>query len=157
MDILIIDWDSSIEIDSNVKYSGTLSTASAYILQELITNRNPCIECLPIDDCISLMKMILLEIIPKVFREAISSKVRQGSISGILGVYCQIRTYFKNKQPILLQVIDFLESNRRNLNEERLNYFIDQCLENRQCLFQLENEQTNLIYFHDLLREIFPS
>ena len=95
LEILLIDWDSSVEIDSNVKYSGTLSTASTFILENLANNENSSIKCLPIDDCISLLKMILIEIIPKCFREAILLKVRQGSLSGILGVYNQIRSYFK--------------------------------------------------------------
>ena len=157
LEILLIDWHSSMEIDSNVKYSGTLSTASTFILQILANNTNSSIECLPIDDCISLMKMILLEIIPKVFREAVSSEVRQGSISGILAVYNAIRKHFRDKQPILLQVIDLLEKYRRNLNEKKLNYFIDQCLENRRCLFELENQETDVNYFNELSRQIFSS
>jgi len=61
-DILLIDWNSSIEIGLNVKYNGALSTASNFILHELAKNT---IQCFPTDDCISFMKMILLEIIPK--------------------------------------------------------------------------------------------
>jgi uncharacterized protein YutD len=57
--------------------------------------------------------MILLEIIPKGYREALSSEVQQGSISEILLVYDEIRTDFQNKQLILLEVIDFLEKHRR--------------------------------------------
>ncbi len=155
--ILLIDWYSSMEIGSNVKYSGTLSTASSFILEELTNNRNSSIECLPIDDCILLMKMIFLEIIPKSFREALSSEIRQGSFSGILAVHRKIKRECKDKQSILLEVIDLLEKHRRSLNDEKLNYFIDQCLENRRCLFELENQQTDVNYFKDSAREIFSS
>ncbi len=145
-DIWLIDWHSAIEIGSNVKYSGTLSTASNFILQELSKNSNGIIQSLPIDDVISLMKMILLEIIPKDFKDAISSEVRQGSYSGILTVYSQINPYFKNKQLIILKIIDLLEKNRQSLNKKELNYFIDQCLENHRCfiLFLVEKSLTNL-------------
>jgi len=146
-----------MEIGSNVKYSGTLSKASSFILEELRNNRNSSIECLPIDDSISLMKMIFLKIIPKSFREALSSEVRQGSFSGILAVYRKIKREWKDKQSILLEVIDLLEKHCRSLNDEKLNYFIDQCLENRRCLFELENQQTDMNYFNDLARQIFSS
>ena len=70
-----------------MKYSGALSTTSTFNLENLANNKHSSIKYLPINDCISLIKMTLLEIIPKSFRESVSSEVRQGSISGIPGVY----------------------------------------------------------------------
>jgi hypothetical protein len=70
------------------------------------------------------MKTILLEIIPKNFKHAVSSEVRQGSYTGITSVYNQINRYFKNKKSALLEVIDLLEKHRRSLNNEKLNYLL---------------------------------
>ncbi|CAF4504298.1 unnamed protein product, partial [Rotaria sp. Silwood2] len=156
-EILLIDWGSSIKIGCKVKYNGTLSTASTYILKELSNNRNRSIEYLRIDDCISFMKMILLEIISEKYKKAISSKVQQGSLTGIIVVYDQIKDSFKTKQPIIMKVIEFLEKYRSILNDEKLNSYIDQCINHRHCLIQLENEQINIDYFNDLERNIFSS
>ncbi|CAM4901408.1 unnamed protein product [Rotaria socialis] len=156
-EILLIDWQSSMEFGSTMKYNGTLSTASKFILEELVKNRDSSLECLPVDDCVSFMKMILLELIAEPFKEAPSSEVQQGSFSGILGVYCQMKKSWKKKPPILFEVIDFLEKHRQHFNEDKLNAFLDQCLENRQSLFQLDNQQTDDNYFNQLTRQIFPS
>ncbi|CAF3506659.1 unnamed protein product [Rotaria socialis] len=156
-EILLIDWQSSMEFGSTMKYNGTLSTASKFILEELAKNRDSSLECLPVDDCVSFMKMILLELIAEPFKEALSSEVQQGSFSGILGVYCQMKKSWKKKPPILFEVIDFLEKHRQHFNEDKLNAFLDQCLENRQSLFQLDNQQTDDNYFNQLTRQIFPS
>ncbi|UJR17179.1 hypothetical protein I4U23_004075 [Adineta vaga] len=156
-EILLIDWHSAIEIGSNVKYSGTLSTASNFILDKLSKNSNETIQSLPIDDIISLMKMILLEIIPKGFKKNILSEVRQHSYTGIRCIYDEMNDYFKNKQFITLQIINLLEKHRESLPKERLNYFIDKCVEKYQCLLELENQQIDVNYFHDLIKEIFPS
>ncbi|CAF3396275.1 unnamed protein product [Rotaria socialis] len=156
-EILLIDWQSSMEFGSTMKYNGTLSTASKFILEELAKNRDSSLECLPVDDCVSFMKMILLELIAEPFKVALSSEVQQGSYSGILGVYCQMKKSWKKKPPILFEVIDFLEKHRQHFNEDKLNAFLDQCLENRQSLFQLDNQQTDDNYFNQLTRQIFPS
>lgn len=49
-EILLIDWHSSIKIGSNLKYSGTLSTALTFIVYELANDTNTTIQCYPIDD-----------------------------------------------------------------------------------------------------------
>ncbi|CAF2084397.1 unnamed protein product [Rotaria magnacalcarata] len=156
-EILLIDWQSSMEFGSTMKYNGTLSTASKFILEELAKNRNSSLECLPVDDCVSFMKMILLELIAESFKKALSSEVQQGSFSGILLVYYEMKKSWKKKPPILFEVIDFLEKHRQHFNEDKLNAFLDQCLENRQSLFQLDNQQTDDNYFNQLTRQIFPS
>ncbi|CAF3161062.1 unnamed protein product [Rotaria sp. Silwood2] len=101
--------------------------------------------------------MILLEIISEKYKKAISSKVQQGSLTGIIVVYDQIKDSFKTKQPIIMKVIEFLEKYRSILNDEKLNSYIDQCINHRHCLIQLENEQINIDYFNDLERNIFSS
>ncbi len=146
-----------MKIGSNVTYSGTLSTASNFILEELTNNPNSLIECLPTDDAISLMKMILLEILPKSFQESISSKVRQSSFSGILAVYDEIKEIWTNKPSVLIEIINFLEKNRRTFNDKQLNSFIDRCLENHQSLFKLENQPTDMNFFNNLTKQIFSS
>jgi hypothetical protein len=42
-------------------------------------------------------------------------------------------------------MIDWLEKHRRSFNDGKLNYFIDQCLENRRCLFELENYKKQMV------------
>ncbi|CAF4222795.1 unnamed protein product [Rotaria sordida] len=128
-------------------YNGTLSTVSTFILEELSNDRHRPIECLPIDECISFMKMILLEIILEKYKEAVSSKIQQGSFTDIILVYDQIRDSFKNKQPIIMKVIEFLEKHRSILNVEKLNNYIVECIKNRQCLIQLENQQINIDFW----------
>ncbi|CAF3886552.1 unnamed protein product [Adineta steineri] len=93
-EILLIDCHSAIEIGSNVKYSGSLSTASNFILDKLSQNSKETIQYLPVDDVISMMKMILLEIIPIDYKNTISSKVRQHSSSGVLTCYVDINYDF---------------------------------------------------------------
>lgn len=99
--------------------------------------------------------MVLLEIIPKDLKDALSSEVRQGSFSGIIAVYKQINQYFKNKPSIILRTIALLENHRQSFNGETLNYFIDRCLENHRCFFQLENQPTDVDKFNDLVKQIF--
>ena len=54
-------------------------------------------------------------------------------------------------------MIDFLEKSQQSLNEKKLNYFIDQRLENLRHLFKLESQQTDMNYFNDLIKQIFSS
>ena len=144
-----------MEIGANEKYNGALSTASTFILEQLTNNRDSFIQCLPVDDCISLMKMILLEIIPKATKEFLTAEVQQGSFSGIIIFYNRMKKIFKTQHPFLFEIIDFLENNRRNFTDDKLNNFIDQCLENRRFLFQFEHQQTDMNYFNDLTRKLF--
>ncbi|CAF1249725.1 unnamed protein product [Didymodactylos carnosus] len=156
-DILLIDWHSAIEIGLNAKYSGTLSTASNFVLNKLAKDTNTAIQCFPTDDYISLMKMILLEIISKEFNEAVLSKVKQASYTGIIGVYEQIEMSYRNRQPIIFKVIQFLEEYRNSLNGEKLNNYIDECIKKRQCLFELQNQQSDIDYFYQLEKNLFSS
>ena len=103
------------------------------------------------------MKMILLEIIPKKFKEAVLSKVKQGSYSGIVGIYLQLKTSFKNKLPIIINVIDFLEEHRLYLTREKLHNYIDKCMGKRQCLIELESQQENIDYFNILAKQMTSS
>lgn len=156
-DILLIDWNSSIEIGLNVKYNGALSTASNFILHELAKNTNVTIQCFPTDDCISFMKMILLEIIPKKLKEAVLSNVKQPSYTGIIGVYEQIKRTYGNKQPILFKFIEFLQENRTSLNDDKLIFYIDQCVNKSQCLLELQNQQADIDHFDCLHNKLFSS
>lgn len=82
----------------------------------------------------------------------------QPPLSRLLGVYNQIRGIFNNKQPIILQVIEFLERHRLRLNDEmKLNNYVDECVKKRQCLLELENQQADYDYFDDLERKILSS
>lgn len=144
-----------MEIDSSVLYAGTLSTASNFILEELGRNRNAPIQCLPIDDCISLMWMSVLEIISKVFKQAIQLKVQKASYTGIIVVYKEIKQTYGN-QSIICQVIEFLETNRVSLTNEKLNHYVDKCIE-RQCLIQLQNQESDIHYFQQLEKNILAS
>ncbi|UJR27761.1 hypothetical protein I4U23_009034 [Adineta vaga] len=130
-DILIIDWRSASEVGFDQEYCGTLSTASKYILDRFIYKRNENILCLPIDDCISFMKVVLLEILPKEIKEKVLAKVKQGSYSGINLVYEQIYKIYANEQSIILRVIQFLEKHRSILNNETLISYMDHCLKRR--------------------------
>jgi len=116
------------------------------------------------------MKMILLEILPKAFQESISSKILpkafqesisskilQSSFSGILAAYNEIKKIWTNKSSVLIEIINFLEQNRRIFNDKQLNSFIDQYLENHQSLYKLENQPTDMNFFNNLTKQIFSS
>ncbi|CAF1444930.1 unnamed protein product, partial [Rotaria sp. Silwood1] len=152
-DILLIDWDSAINIGSHEAYNGSLSTASNFIINEL-DNGNKMIQYLPIDDCISLMKMIMLEIIPQKFKNDILLEAKQGRYSGIIDVFEEIKELYANQSPIILKVIKFLEDNRFKLNNEILNNYIDKCIKKSDCLCRLENEQSDADYFE---KDLFSS
>ncbi|CAF1152797.1 unnamed protein product [Adineta steineri] len=137
-EILLIDWHSAIEIDSNVKYSGSVSTASNFILDKLSQNSKEAS-------------------ISSNYKNTISLKVLQHSSSGVLTCYVGINYDFRCKQLLLLGIINSLEKHRENLSKEKLNYFIDKCVENHRCLIKLENEQTDINYFNDLTKQIFLS
>ncbi|CAF3911365.1 unnamed protein product [Rotaria sp. Silwood1] len=158
-DILLIDWESSVEIGFSGQYRGTLSTASKFILNELINKRYDNIQCLPIDDCISFMKMILLEIIPEIYPKAISLQVKNGSYSGINVIYEEIYDKYENKQLILLKIITFLETEayRSTLKCDMLHSYIDQCIQRKYCLCQVENSQLDIDYFDQLEKDLLSS
>jgi hypothetical protein len=101
--------------------------------------------------------MIFLEIFSKKFKNAVLSEVKRPSYTGIIGIYGQLRSIFKNKQPIILQVIEFLEKNRVCSIGDKLNNYIDQCVINRQCLLRLQNRQADIEYFDNLERKFFAS
>ncbi|CAF1364160.1 unnamed protein product [Rotaria sordida] len=159
-EILLIDWQSSAEIGFSGEYNGTLSTASKFIINELTYKRHGNIKCLPIDDCISLMKMILLEIIPEEkYKNEISLEVKNGSYAGINFMYDQINDNYAMKQPILLKVIRFLETeaHRSTLKDDILHFYIDQCVKKSYCLCQWENQQLDIDYFDQLEKDLFSS
>ncbi len=93
----------------------------------------------------------------KKFKDAVLSEVKQPSHPDIIGIYDQLRSIFKNNQPIILQMIEFLEKNRPCLIGDKLNNYIDQCVINRQCLLHLQNRQADIDYFDDLERKFFAS
>ncbi|CAF1515762.1 unnamed protein product, partial [Adineta steineri] len=156
-DILIIDWQSAREVDFDQEYSGTLSTASKCILDHLAYKRNKEILCLPVDDCVSFMKVVLLEILPKEIKEEIQAKVKQGSYSGINLIYEQVYEKYVNEQLIIIQVIQFLEKNRSKLNGEILISYMNQCLKKHYCLRQLKNQQADIDYFLELEKNLILS
>ncbi|CAF4523727.1 unnamed protein product [Rotaria sp. Silwood2] len=145
-----------MNIDSNQAYNGSLSTASKFILNEL-NNGNRYIQCLPIDDCISFMKMIILEIVPQTFKNEILLEVKQGCYSGIINVFETIKNTYANKSPIILKVIKFLEENRSKLNGQILNKYIDECIKQSDCLCRLENQQSDIDFFDHLEKDLFSS
>jgi hypothetical protein len=86
------------------------------------------------------MKMILLEIISEKIKKAVSSDVKQASYTGILVIYEQIKRSYVSEQPVIFKVIQFLEEYRTSLNNgQKLNYYIDEYIKKRYCLFELQN------------------
>ena len=88
--------------------------------------------------------------LPDHTRSAISSRVLNGSYSGIIKIYSWINSLYEKQPVIILKIIQFLENNRLKLHGEVLNDFIDRCMEKYLCLSKLENQQADVDYFDQL-------